>query len=241
MRTAIKYQLTEVKKPLLIYYSIICLVIAMNIFITFYVNNIGVNAIEASSMIFIFVVGLNSFKETFRMFLQNSRSRKTQFTSFMLSILPISALMALIDTAIGSSAHSLSSYQSLFRQLYALRYLGNSSDLQVNIEGFLWSMLVYAAFAMVGYFITTLYYRMNKGQKLFVSIGVPVFLLILLPIVDETFTSGKMFPKVVDFFLLMSGVKNGYNPFFAMAFSALFFLLFGGLSYWLAKRAVIKE
>ncbi|HCX77786.1 MAG TPA: hypothetical protein DG577_00075 [Firmicutes bacterium] len=241
MRTAIKYQLTEVKKPLLIYYSIICLIISMNIFITFYVNNIGVNAIEASSMIFIFVVGLNSFKETFRMFLQNSRSRKTQFTSFMLSILPISALMALIDTTIGSSAHSLSSYQSLFRQLYALRYLGNSSDLQVNVEGFLWSMLVYAAFAMVGYFITTLYYRMNKGQKLFVSIGVPVFLLILLPIVDETFTNGKMFPKVVDFFLLMSGVKNGYNPFYAMASSALFFLLFGGLSYCLAKRAVIKE
>jgi hypothetical protein len=239
LKSSIKYQLMDAKKSLIIYYSIVYIILIAFIFLS-PLSNSSLGGVETASMIFLFIAGLNSFRETFQMFLQNSLSRRTLFKSYVLSIVPITILMAFIDSINGIIASSLARYESAYVQSYGQRYLGNSTDIQLIIEGFLWYIFAYAFIAMLGYFITILYYRMNKALKLLVSIGVPALFVIVLPIIDTNFTGGAISRAIGKFFMFAWGYSNGFNPYFSMVTCTIFFILFGGLSYLLMKKAIIK-
>ena len=242
LKPAVKYQIYQFKRPLLIYYLIIYVVFIFFIIENSSLTNQGVDArlggIESASMIFIFIAGLNSFKETFKMFLQNGLSRKTLFISFVYSIIPISAVMALIDSINGIIASLVIKYDPAYLQFYSQRYVGSVSGILKYAEGFLWYIFAYAMLAMIGYFITVLYYRMNKGLKLLVSIGFPTFFFIILPMID---IDGAIYKGIGNFFSFAWGYKNGYNPYFSMVTCTLIFALFGGLSFLLIEKAAAKE
>jgi hypothetical protein len=244
MKSAMIYQISEMKKPLLIYYAIIFFLLLASfltteVFLHISANGTTINGIEISSMIFIFVCGLNSFKEPFRMFLQNGLSRKTLFLSYLCSLLPVSGVMAIIDTSIGAIGRSLGSYQSAFHEFYR-QYFPAVGPGQVFV-GFALSLLLYTTSALTGYFITSLYYRMSKGLKLLVSIGVPVLLIIVLPIVDMGYANGAISRGLGEIFLLASGVKAGYNPLYPLGSCIILSSVLAGLTYLLQRRAVIKE
>lgn len=244
MKSAMIYQISEMKKPLLIYYAIIFFLLLASfltteVFLHISANGTTINGIEISSMIFIFVCGLNSFKEPFRMFLQNGLSRKTLFLSYLCSLLPVSGVMAIIDTSIGAIGRSLGSYQSAFHEFYR-QYFPAVGPGQVFV-GFALSLLLYTTSALTGYFITSLYYRMSKGLKLLVSIGVPVLLIIVLPIVDMGYANGVISRGLGEIFLLASGVKAGYNPLYPLGSCIILSSVLAGLTYLLQRRAVIKE
>lgn len=245
IKTAVKYQIHGFKKPLLIYYFIIYVVFILAAVSANSANRRGafvsLGGIEVSSMIFIFISGLNSFRETFKMFLQNGLSRKTLFISFAYSIISISAIMAFIDSINGVLARIFSIYQSAFIQFYWMRYSESSNRVLKFIEGFLWYIFTYAMLAMIGYFITVLYYRMNKALKLLVSIGVPFLFLIIIPMIDSNVTGGVISKGITNFFSFAWGYKNGFNPYFSMVTCTIIFALFGGLSYLLIRKAVVKE
>lgn len=248
IKSAVKYYLTDAKKSLMVYYLIVYVILIVS---TLAINrlvenggNASVSGFEMSSVFFLFILGLNSFKENFKMFLQNSLSRETLFISFVISILMISAFMAFMDRMNEVIANSLldvhASYQSLFSQLYSQRYLGNSSSIRIVLEGFLWYFSVYGAIAMAGYFITILYYRMNKAMKILVSIGVPALLIIVLPFIDINFANGVISRYMFELLLLALGYKHGFNPYYFMITSIISFVVFGLLSYSLARRAETK-
>jgi hypothetical protein len=244
MKSAMIYQISEMKKPLLIYYAIIFFLLLASfltteVFLHISANGTTINGIEISSMIFIFVCGLNSFKEPFRMFLQNGLSRKTLFLSYLCSLLPVSGVMAIIDTSIGAIGRSLGSYQSAFHEFYR-QYFPAVGPGQVFV-GFALSLLLYTTSALTGYFITSLYYRMSKGLKLLVSIGVPVLLIIVLPIVDMGYANGAISRGLGEILLLASGVKAGYNPLYPLGSCIILSSVLAGLTYLLQRRAVIKE
>lgn len=244
MKSAMIYQISEMKKPLLIYYAIIFFLLLASfltteVFLHISANGTTINGIEISSMIFIFVCGLNSFKEPFRMFLQNGLSRKTLFLSYICSLLPVSGVMAIIDTSIGAIGRSLGSYQSAFHEFYR-QYFPAVGPGQVFV-GFALSLLLYTTSALTGYFITSLYYRMSKGLKLLVSIGVPVLLIIVLPIVDMGYANGVISRSIGEILLLASGVKAGYNPLYPLGSCIILSSVLAGLTYLLQRRAVIKE
>ncbi|NLY32309.1 MAG: hypothetical protein GX065_05910 [Firmicutes bacterium] len=244
MKSAMIYQISEMKKPLLIYYAIIFFLLLASfltteVFLHISANGTTINGIEISSMIFIFVCGLNSFKEPFRMFLQNGLSRKTLFLSYLCSLLSVTGVMAIIDTSIGAIGRSLGSYQSAFHEFYR-QYFPAVGPGQVFV-GFALSLLLYTTSALTGYFITSLYYRMSKGLKLLVSIGVPVLLIIVLPIVDMGYANGAISRGLGEIFLLASGVKAGYNPLYPLGSCIILSSVLAGLTYLLQRRAVIKE
>lgn len=243
IQTAVKYRIWDSKRPLMIYYGIIYAILALVVITTITVSNasISIGGIEFSSMIFIFIFGLNSFKETFRMFLQNGLSRMTLFKSFALGIIPIVALMAAVDS-INSLWVSLAiNYDSMFSQFYSPRYAGAAGNAVQYIEGFLWYLFAYAMVAMLGLFITTLYYRMDKIQKLVVSIGTPVLFIFVLPMVDANFTNGAIYKGIAEFFAFAWGYTNGFNPYYSMITCAVFFALFGGFAYLLMRKAVVHN
>ena len=160
-----KYQMDGMKWSLIVFYGVIAaLLVLMGISMTIVTrehNQFSVGGLEMASIIFIFVTGLNSFKTTFHMLSANSISRKTMFVSYLAVIGIVAAGMAVIDTLYGAAMKMLGSYQSMFEQIYGLE----TGTPALVAGGFEWRLCSYLVAGMMGYFITTLYYRMNKGGQ----------------------------------------------------------------------------
>ena len=115
MKAAVKYQLNEFKYSVIIYYIVIACIMTFT-FIMFFAtkSQSESNGFEVATLIFLFVCGLNSFKENFRFFLQNGSSRKKLFVSQMLSMLVVSAGMSVVDRGICLVGQGVSSLSDKF-------------------------------------------------------------------------------------------------------------------------------
>lgn len=243
-KAALKYQLSDMKRPLIIFYIVIYCIISLMLVQQASMKNIGEfssSGIEMASVIFLFVAGLNSFKVTFHLFLANGISRKTMFKSYITSLLPIVAGMAIIDTLNGLLLSSPGHYRPMFYAMYQPHYGAvRSMTAGMYLDGFIWMFFLYAFATMAGFFLTTLFYRMNKALKLLVSIGVPVFFFIVLPYIDTTLFMGKIYNAIWYIFRLAGGFLNGHNPYIAVLSCAISFALFGGLSFLAMRKATVK-
>ncbi len=237
---ALKYQLSGIKWPVIIYYIVIySLFILMSVsLLTFrrYDINVSFGGFDVASMIFLFVVGLNAYRSTFHMFAANGISRKTMFTSFAATAAVVCAGMALIDSLNALIISQFLHYEPSFVQESMYRF---SSGSMFYAEGILYMFCSYLACIMLGYFITTAYYRMNKPLKLTVSIGVPVFFFILLPVIDAQLFSGEIYRFIGTVLAFCSGRLSG-SPYVAMAMDIAFAAVTGVLAYLLARRATVK-
>jgi len=227
-----KYQLDGVKWPVVIYYGVIAALVVLGSIAMAFVQNDGVmiRSIEMSSMIFLFVMGLNSFKSVFFMMSANGISRKTMFVSFVAMVGTVSAGMALIDTIFSVCASGGSA--TMFELIYNIKGTATAS-------GFVWRLCTYLVIAMAGYLITTLYYRMSKAVKLLVSIGVPVLVLFVWPAVDYSLLNGVTTDAVGRLISWASGLSTG-NPYIAVMSDIVLTVLFGALSWVAMRRAPVK-
>ncbi len=250
LKSAVKYQVLDGKVAIPVFYLVVLCVMALlpisasGMGPESYVN---IGGFEIGTIIFLFIVGLNAFRETFRMMVQNGVSRKTMFISFLLLTLILSAGMSCINEvllrigkAFTSGADNIS-FQSVFEQMYAPRYMGNPDSIQMLLEGLLFTIFATAVAMMLGYFITIMYYRLNKAGKIAVSVGVPAILIIGLPIFDAIVTGGVIYRSFGQLTLFALGVLNGYNPYYAMVSSLIAFAVLAALSWMLVRRAVVKD
>ena len=203
-------------------------------------------------MITIFVVGLNSFKENFKFFSANGVSRKTQLCSTIASLGILSAVFALIDTINGIIFTHVMVYRPMLVQAYGPRYgyaldvypYSNSSPVltaQILAEDFLWLLCTCFFVSMVGLWITTLFYRMNRGLKIAVGIAVPVLLLNGLPFLDELYFGGAFVKALANAARAAWGLSGGYNPYIGMFSMLVFSGIFAALTFLLARRAALKK
>lgn len=230
-KSALKYQLFDVKKPIIIFYIVIISLMLLMLIGTHWLNsqiNIGISGntrVEMSfggaTAIFLFVVGLNAYKSSFHMLTANGVSRKTMFGSFIVTALIISAGMALIDSLLVLIMRQMIPYDVFV-----------FDTLEMGIVTQFVSSL---GTLMLGYMITTLYYRMSKPIKLLVSIGVPVMLIIVLPIMDASlfgYAITRTMSALVEF------VTS--TPAIAMISRVVALLLFGALAFLTLRRAPVK-
>ena len=245
LKVTIKYQLSEYKKPVIIFYFVIICVITLMFTLTrcFDSTTSKFGGMEMSSIIFLFVMGLNSFKESFRMHLQNGVSRKTMVIGKMISAVVVCVGMAFIDRIIAligqwvASSNEKLIYQGILEQLYTRSNIGS---VQTQLEGFLFNICIYLAVFTIGYFITIAYYRMNNALKIAVSVGVPAGLFIILPIVDVSITGGRISKALSSMLDFAFGFSKG-NPYYAMVTGILMFAVFNGLSWLMVRKAVDKN
>ncbi|HHX60064.1 MAG TPA: hypothetical protein GX707_04910 [Epulopiscium sp.] len=240
-KKAIKYQMFEMKKAIITYYGImLAMYMIPIIFLSVGTSGGRVSGMETTTVVFLFIIGLNSLKETFGMFLQNGLSRKTLFYSYTIKTMIVSMIMALISNISGTLGEAFYNFDSLFMQIYRGRYLTEISPLVRFIDTFLWMTFLYMVAAMLGYFIIILYYRMNDKLKIIVSVGVPTFFIIGIPLIEYNWTNGAISRGIFSFVAYTSGYTNGYNPYYFMATSAVVLVVLGGLSYLLLKKAIVK-
>lgn len=242
IKTSTKYQIKDYNKTIRMFYLVILLIITMSIIIayTFEGGLFSVGGMEFSTCIFLFVVGLNSFKETFYMMMQNGISRKTMYIGRFFSFLSASVFMALLDRVIlNVVSHLFNSERFIMAGMYDMifedRFQGRNV-LVNNIEVILMSIATYMAALVAGYLITSAFYRMNKAVKLIASIGVPVLVFIILPILDSSLLNNKIGIIISDFIIFT--LKAPYN---LVLVCLLFVIVSMGLSWLLIRRAVSKE
>ncbi len=248
LKASIQYRLRDYRQALLIMYLCVYLLFLFSICLrNFNVrSNVTFSSMESVTAITIFVLGLNSFKEYFKFFSANGVSRRTMFFSAVSSLAILSAVFSLIDT-INEVIFSklISTFYPFFALLYGERYHlegARSVNLtpQILLEHFLWFAFLYFVLSLVGLFITTAYYRMNKPLKIIVSIAVPLFLLnggnFMNDAISESIS--RSFDSVVR---AMLGFSNGSNPYIAMLSMFLLAAVFAAFAYLLARRADVKK
>lgn len=245
IKVATKYQINEYTKSIKIFYLIVVLVmvffgvlIAINTPSDFTSNG----GIEGSAIVFLFVCGLNSFKETFLMMVQNGVTRKSMFIGRLLSLLATSAFMAVVDRFLVNIAGLFNNISERFyiSGMYEELFKERSESLHIvvmNLEAILIAFSVYLAAMIAGYFITTAYYRMSKALKIAVSIGVPSTMLIVLPVLDGSVFKGKI-AEVIGRFLKF---VFGGSPYNLLVTCTIFFLVAAGLTWLLIRKAVEKN
>ncbi len=241
-RSVYKYQLNDIKKPILVFYLVIpclLLLVYLGVATTLISVKTGFNmdskyqisGFEFNTIVFLFVCGLNMFRETFRLSMQNGVPRKTIWTGTVLTFLTVGGGMALIDTVICFVAVNFITPQfglsvgGLYELMYEERSIRNSMAQNV-FEGFLLNICQYIAALAIGYFITIGYYRMNKIAKIIVSIGASAFIIIVLPILI-TRLYVDTYPSERYYYYIGSG----------LLVSAIFL----GLTYLMVRRIPIKD
>ncbi len=241
----LKYNLNDFKKAVMKFYFIFFLIVLVMVPLSIITNNnetdmgiitVRMSGLELTSMIFLFVAGLNSFKADFLFYSANGISRKTQFYGFVASTIPVVLIMSVIDTVYGTILGVLLDYNSVFTMAYS-QYHANA--IIMKLATVVWSALLYLTVLMIGYFITVLYYRMPKGWKIGVSIAVPMLFLYILPIMDEMLFSSRITDAMTKVFSTLMG--NGHNPYIAMFTLLVVTLIFAALSYSLIRKAEVRE
>lgn len=244
LKSVVKYNINDIKYGVMIYYVVIAAIMAL---LTVMLaegsanisnDNIGFVSGAEASAIFLFVCGLNSFKQNYLYLSTNGITRKAQFFGFLISSVIIAAVMAAIDTATTNILNIFLDYRPMFYQIYKA-YTAESSQLINTVMDFIWSIVVYLFALVIGYFITTLYYRMSKMLKIVVSVGVPALFMIGSPILTIYLAEmGYMdkFYKVIAFL----GYGNG-NPAIAVIITLIETAVVAGLAYLLVRRIPVKE
>lgn len=239
LKSVVKYNLSEMKNSILIFYGIIAAIIVLSCFLTTVMSvNVSGGGMELASAIFLFVCGLNSFKQNYLFLSTNGITRKTQFYGFFISSSTVAVLMGAIDTIYANTLYELMDNNTLFNILFE-GFVKEASRPLTIIMGFVCNVVLYLSVMTLGYFITTLYYRMSKALKIIVSVGVPAWFLIILPLLIES--SSKMSKWIDEITNSLKFLYNGNNP----AIGALFLLaltaILGGLSFLLVRRAPVKQ
>lgn len=242
-RSAVRYHLWSNGRAVGIFYLVICLVgifmVSTTAILVSKGNRVTSGALEMASVVFLFVCGLNSFKENFAMFLQNGFSRKTMYGSFLLSALMLCLFMALVDETLAAIFTNITVYQSAFFQVYAARdYVMSFPVWGLSV---VWGFSCYLFAYLLGYLITSLYYRMNKWGKLSVSIGVPALLMIALPSMDAYWFQGLLGRRVTDFFLWAIYGSEGFCPWCGVRSFLIGAAVLMVLSFLLIRRAQLKR
>lgn len=245
LRASLKYQLFSYRMPIAIFYGVIIVLNLVSIVESITLNSVhsSLTGADFSTLIFIFVLGLNSVRESFRMLAANGRTRKTAFFSIALGTLIASAFMALVDMLLPLA---FAPFFGKFSTFYELLY-GRAQGMGELAVEFGWRVALYTCAALTGVWITTLYFRMNKPLKIGVSVGVPVTLLFALPMLaSESDGFGRALAAALKAFV--GAVKyifgfGGATPVPAMfcLWGTLLFLAAAGIFWLCLRRAPVKE
>jgi len=214
---SLKYGVLANKKPVAIFYTVVVALYLVFIVTSLFAPGGSISGMDMSSLIFLFVFGITSFKENFYMLLQNGVSRKNMFLGTIASLFVVSIFVAVIDTILalflGLVPDENFTLASLFQQLYGMSQYSGSSTFAVSCHEIAWNSMLKFAFACLGLFIGCAYYKMNALAKTLVSCGVPCFFLLGLPLIDLALPKINIFDKLLDAIMFFFGFTGGANSY----------------------------
>lgn len=238
-----KYQFFEVLNSIKVYYAIIIAIfLSITLLATTNSGEVNSSGIEFSTVIFIFIAGLNSFKNSFKFTQGNNVTRKTFFKGLIISTLPIAALMAVADVILNRIYNLFVACPTMYDMLYDKGF-GQSVWNQSNSLGTLFGTMLFLVFLYTvafnfGIFINLIYYRSNTVLKVIISIA-PFVVITLLgnfhELLPEKFWNG------LGNFLLRAFGLNNYNVYAPIFSFFTIAIVLSGFIFLLMRRAVVKD
>ena len=183
-----KMNIRNMLKSIKVFYLIIISITVFLVIINKFENaDITQSGIEMVSIIFLFVCGLNSFKENYYFAKASNISRRTFISGILISVLPITALMSIIDIIINRITNiflqSPTLYDMSFGNLRLVQRSGvewiQSNSINDLLLTFIFELVICIAAYILGLVITMIYYRCNKLMKVIVSVS-PLLVTIVL-------------------------------------------------------------
>lgn len=249
------YQIMDIRWPMLIYYGVVLLItlLANLSVITLSASISGgkdggaiLSGLTGSSAIFLFIVGLNVFREYLRFGLQNGVSRKTLFCSRMLSAVTIAFVMGCIDQlvhgilALATSGMNLGWLSvSLFQLAYPAAF---QAPVVGNLLGVLFNFSLLLAASSLGYMFVIVFYRLGKIGKLFIVPGIPVLVFFGLPLLaglDDLYFGGVC-KAFLDKTILPALQWIFAAPAGCMVFFFVLSAVFSGVAWLLMRKAPLR-
>lgn len=247
-----KYQLADHRNAVLIFSAVILAVMALvPMQITFSSAILTTNessqiaGLDMAPAVFLFVCGLNAFKENFLFALQNGISRKSLFVNRLYVTVTLAVLMTLfslllliLGKAIESPASGIA-YSSLLSLIYQSTGTAPFSGLFEYLINFLFLTVLFIAAQALGYLITITFYRMDKKQKISYIVGFYIIAFVVLPLIDM-FISGQISTILLKFLDMSMGI-SAHNPFIGMFSLLIFSMIATGLTWVLIRKTGIKN
>ena len=240
-----KMNIEGIMKSAIIYYSIfICIIIGL---IAVSDGRSTMSGMELSTVIFIFVCGLNSFKSNFYFAKSNGISRKTFIKGLLISIIPIALVMSIIDIIINRINNIFIKNPTLYDMSYG-NLLGDvgrihegvwiqSNSLATIFNTILFQFSLCLLAYVVGIVINMIYYRSNKYLKVLVSV-IPVVFIIF----NANFSTKNpgLTMKINEFLDYIFGF-NPSNVFACITTFLVLVVILSGVAFLLIRKAIIKE
>jgi hypothetical protein len=237
-----KYQLKDMKNSIIGYYGTLIALFFVLLVLRRVMNGMldpgTISGIEFVGVIFLGIAGLNSLRENFAMLSQNGVSRQSILAGHMLTVLTVSAFMAVADVVLRHGT-------ILFAELLGSPVVFTSAftDIYYNLNFFIIFMLslgLYIFAYCVGYLIVSVFYRLNKAWRVVVGVGVPVFVFMLFPIIDTFLFESWVSMQITKFLLFAIGYGTG-NPWYVVVTSIVGGVLCFGASWAIMRRAAVHE
>lgn len=251
VKSIVKYNLSSLKNSILIFYFIFISVCILLTMLSYKSNGtISSSGIELSSAIFIFVVGLNFFKENFYFIKANNLYRRSYFYGTILSMIPISIGMSLIDIILNRIYNIFvncpTNYDMMYTNYINISNYANNGWVQSNSLGtlfntFLFQTSVYLLVFLLGFVITMIYYKCNKLMKTIISI-IPILLIIMFDM--GFYIIALRFPyltgKIAEGLFYILGILPR-NVYMTISTFSIISVVLAIVSYLLIRKMTIKE
>ena len=217
-----KININDMIKPIIIFYCIVIASLILNLALVNSNIHLMAKGLELATAIFLFVCGLNSFKENFYFAQGNNISRKSFIKGVIGSIFPIAIVMSIIDIIINRVVNIFTEMPTIYDMIcgsYAsIDLLNNSTawvqdnSILVIFNSILVCFLLYCLAYVLGLAISMLYFRCNTIMKILVSV-IGVMLLNLFSFLFDNpifeVTSGIFYVgliSIIGVFIILVGI-----------------------------------
>jgi len=221
-----RYQLFDFKKPIIIYYLVIGVLIMFAVILI--TDDMMVGGFGSVTVVFLFIAGLNCFRSNFKFMQAFNVSRKRFFFGSIIAFVFVSLAMALIDIALNYLLPYLFPYEGFYYTLFNNHYFYN--DL-------IWSFLLYLLSLNVGFFITMLYYKCSRLMKIVISLS-PIYYIIILSLASNLL-SEKFIRNLEKGLNFMLGIST--NSYMAVLSFLIGISFMTGINYLLIRKMDIKN
>ena len=195
-----KYQLCDNRNGVLIFYATLVAIAVAMILKSEGAN--GTSSLSGSSIVFIFVLGLNCFRSSFLFAQANNITRRTFYFATILALVGLAVILSLADFVMDSAMNRYAFYEGFFEQMYAAP----------AVTKILWTTVLLTFSASLGWMITMFYYRANALVKVLISVS-PIAFMIIASYIHQL-TSGRFGYWLLDFFVRASGFSGEIpNPY----------------------------
>lgn len=237
LKSVVQYECMTSFKYIWIFYGIqYALVSFITIIIGIVVGsfeNVGTNALEMNTLIYIGILGVLGFQEDFKMLIQNGFTRKYIFIATLSMFCFMSGTMALIDTVVGNLIHHFNNnYSSLYGAIYGYDHL---------FMNWLWLFLLYVLICSLLYLTILVINTVGKTISIYLGIILGGVVLLIVALFRFVF-SGEILSNVMEFLIKAMGFMTDgtINFFFPVLTLLLVASILGISSYTIIQHTELK-